>query len=132
MAIKTLKEIMGMEPEDLVQDPYEDAMGDHVCPDCGAPEGAECDCVVDDEDPRDYNDARYDAERAGDMDDDVHVRPTLRPVGEGVQEFDKFMDKILISEGHGRKPTPEEDNPQRRRAAKHQDRPGNKTRFGSK
>lgn len=51
----------------------------------------------------------------------------------GVDEgfvFDKFVDQILISEGYGRAPVKPEDNPQRRRAARHQDRPGNKTRFG--
>ena len=52
--------------------------------------------------------------------------------GEGVAEFDKFMDKILISEGHNRPPVKEEDSPQRRRAARHQDRPLNKIRYGSK
>ncbi len=44
--------------------------------------------------------------------------------------FDKFIDKILISEGHGRLPTLPEDNPQRRRAAKRQDRPANRTVYG--
>lgn len=53
--------------------------------------------------------------------------------GEGkVTDFDKYMDKILVSEGRGRPAVPPEDNPQRRRAAKHQDRPGNKIRFGVK
>jgi|SRR6478609_1851127 len=59
--------------------------------------------------------------------------PLDPPLGESkVTDFDKYMDKILISEGHGRPAVPPEDNPQRRRAAKHQDRPGNKTRFGAK
>jgi len=45
---------------------------------------------------------------------------------EGVN-FDKFIDRILISEGHNRQPAQQEDNPQRRRAAKRQDRPANRT-----
>lgn len=54
-----------------------------------------------------------------------------RRMGEGVG-FDKFMDRILVSEGHLRAPAREEDSPQRRRAARHQDRPLNKIRFGGK
>lgn len=54
-----------------------------------------------------------------------------RRMGEGVG-FDKFMDRILVNEGHLRAPTREEDSPQRRRAARHQDRPLNKIRFGGK
>lgn len=46
--------------------------------------------------------------------------------------FDKFMDRILINEGRLRVPDREEDSPQRRRAARHQDRPLNKIRFGGK
>lgn len=52
--------------------------------------------------------------------------------GEGVAEFDKFMDRILISEGRGAPPVHVEDNPQRLRAARHQDRPNNKIRYGAK
>lgn len=54
-----------------------------------------------------------------------------RPLGEGVG-FDKFMDNILVSEGRLRTPVREEDSPLRRRAARHQDRPLNKIRFGGK
>lgn len=97
-------------------DDDENPMGDHTCPECGAGPGEECECSVDDEDPRDFNDARLDAKR----------------VGEGVIGFDKYMDQILIKEGHGRPAVKPEDNPQRRRAALHQDRPNNKIRYGVK
>ena len=52
--------------------------------------------------------------------------------GEGVDGFDKFMDRILVAEGHNRLAPKQEDSPQRRRAARHQDRPLNKIRYGSK
>lgn len=51
---------------------------------------------------------------------------------QGVKDFDKYMDQILIKEGHGRPAVKPEDNPQRRRAARHQDRPLNKIRYGVK
>lgn len=53
------------------------------------------------------------------------------PVSEG-SGFDKFMDRILISEGGNRAQRATGDSVQRKRAARHQDRPGNKIRFGSK
>lgn len=43
------------------------------------------------------------------------------------ESFDRFIDRILVEEGVGRPPTKPEDNPQRRRAAARQDRPGNRT-----
>jgi ribosome-binding protein aMBF1 (putative translation factor) len=47
--------------------------------------------------------------------------------------FNKFMDRILVEEGHNRvAPKHEEDSPQRLRAARHQDRPLNKIRYGGK
>jgi len=46
--------------------------------------------------------------------------------------FDKFMDKILINEGVGVIRQKQEDSPQRIRAARHQDRPLNKIRYGVK
>lgn len=95
----------------------EDPMGDHTCPECGAGPGEECSCVVDDEGP-DANDARYDMRKENPR--------------EGVIGFDKYMDQILIKEGHGRPAVAAEDNPQRRRAARHQDRPNNKIRYGVK
>lgn len=60
-----------------------------------------------------------------------------RRMGEGkdpasVAEFDKFMDRILIDEGQNRPAVKQEDSPQRKRAARHQDRPLNKIRFGGK
>ncbi len=97
-----------------------------TCPECGYDFDAEHDV--------DYNDKMG---GLGDSDDDLDVDPDAElarrkgPVGEGVN-FDKFMDKILISEGAGRKATPVETSPQRIRAARHQDRPLNKTRFGVK
>lgn len=47
----------------------------------------------------------------------------------GIQ-FDKFMDKILVSEGHNVVRRKQEDNPLRLRAARHQDRPANRTVIG--
>lgn len=62
-----------------------------------------------------------------------------RRMGEGaekgptsVAEFDKFMDRILVEEGNNKPQVKQEDSPQRRRAALHQDRPLNKIRFGGK
>lgn len=46
--------------------------------------------------------------------------------------FNKFIDQILVSEGHNRVLRKETDSPQRIRAARHQDRPLNKIRFGGK
>lgn len=85
----------------------EDPMGASTCPECGAPPGEECDCVA--------------------LDDEG---PGVGLVPEGKVGFDKFMDRILVCEGAGRPPVPEEDNPQRRRAARHQDRPNNRIRYG--
>jgi hypothetical protein len=44
--------------------------------------------------------------------------------------FDKFMDRIVIAEGHGRVIKKQPDSPQRIRAARHQDRPMNRTYYG--
>jgi transcription initiation factor TFIIIB Brf1 subunit/transcription initiation factor TFIIB len=49
-------------------------------------------------------------------------------VKEGVS-FDKFMDRILLSEGNKTKMKVVE-NPNRKRAATHQDRPLNRIRYG--
>ncbi len=70
-------------------------------------------------------------ERQRDYMDDMDDVESRR-MGEGVQEFDKYMDQILIKEGHGRPAVKPEDNPQRRRAALRQDRPANKIRYGVK
>ncbi len=43
--------------------------------------------------------------------------------------FDKFMDSILISE---KRPLQLKDSPIRKRIERHQDRPGNKTIWGSR
>lgn len=81
------------------------------CETCGACAGEECDCGDAAEDPRDFNDARRDAKR----------------VGEGLS-FDRFMDRILITEGKQRI-TSTDRTPQQVRAARNQDRPLNKIRF---
>lgn len=76
---------------------------------------------MDEPDPDHWHDSRVDREM------DVHV--------EGVNEsteFDKFMDRIVVDERKKQVIDREEDNPQRRRASRYQDRPMNKTRFGSK
>lgn len=62
---------------------------------------------------------------------DADARSGGKTTSEAIS-FDKFMDKILISEGAGRKAAPVEISPQRIRAARHQDRPLNKTRYGVK
>lgn len=49
--------------------------------------------------------------------------------GKGLQ-FDKFMDNILVKEGRTVVRQKQEDNPLRRRAALHQDRPANRTVIG--
>jgi len=97
--------------EEMDEGGTESTEGGDTCPDCGAPAGMPCDSGCPNAEKSEPDPDRY---------------------REGVVGFDKFMDKILISEGYGRKPTPPEDNPQRRRAARHQDRPGNKTRYGVK
>lgn len=69
---------------------------------------------------------------------DMHIDDKGELIREGyfaqkrVPGFDKFMDKILVSEGHFKPVQKEQDSPQRRRAALHQDRPLNKIRYGSK
>jgi hypothetical protein len=65
------------------------------------------------------------------------VWATDLPPSHGAQnegtEFDKFMDRIVITERRTKKvDVLEENNPQRQRAMKYQDRPLNKTRFGGK
>lgn len=45
-------------------------------------------------------------------------------------QFDKFMDNILVKEGRTVVRQKQEDNPLRRRAALHQDRPANRTVIG--
>ncbi len=135
MKPKTLKEIMELDPVEVVEDPYENSfgyvenpyenpMGAMECPACGSPAGEECECMIDDEGG--LPDHEHPPEEL-----DIHTRPTLRPESK-VTDFDKYMDKILISEGYGRPAVKPEDNPQRRRAATHQDRPLNKTRYGVK
>jgi len=48
-------------------------------------------------------------------------------------DFDKFMDRIVIDERQKQKvDRKDENNPQRRIAARYQDRPLNKTRWGSR
>lgn len=88
-----------------------------LCPACA--EEAELQAMEDERDAR--------ADYAADMKMDA------RRMGESVNDFDKFMDKILIEEGHNRvKPTVVEDSPMRKRAARHQERPLGRIRFGVK
>lgn len=67
--------------------------------------------------------------------DRVPGRPNYSDVAEAVDDepviegFSKFMDNILISEGRFRRPEPTYESPQRKRAARHQDRPLNRVRF---
>ena len=56
-------------------------------------------------------------------------RPQNLPENKGLQ-FDKFMDRIVTLEGANRVHVKQEDNPLRRRAALHQDRPANRTVIG--
>lgn len=100
----------GLTPEEARQ--RVDDFGQATCPGCEAAFDEECSCLEE-------HDGRQSSLR----------KENPR---ESVKDFDKFMDKILISEGYGRPAMKPEDNPQRRRAARHQDRPGNKTRFGGK
>ncbi len=126
MKAKSLKEILELDPLEAIESQYDVGL------EPPGPEAAsvaivahgndDCDCV-DDETLPDHEHPPV-----------GHATPScpaLYPEGK-VTDFDKYMDKILISEGHGRPAVPPEDNPQRRRAARHQDRPGNKTRFGAK
>ena len=93
------------------------------CPECGAPVGQPHDpmCPFEDQgDPRDP-DRAYDAR----VDRQVEGK-------EEMVEFDKFMDRIVIDEKQRQRIDRPENNPQRQRAAKYQDRPMNKTRWGGK
>ena len=57
-----------------------------------------------------------------------------RSVGSGrpFESFDRFMDDILIKESKQPQIKTENDSAQRKRAARYQDRPGNKTRIGGR
>lgn len=94
--------------------------GDH-CPDCGAPAGADHKIGCNNDD---------DKSAEPDVEEPVNV-DSLTKHNESIN-FDKYMDKILVQEGRVRTPVKQIDSPQRVRAAKHQDRPLNKTRFGGK
>ena len=89
--------------------------------------------------PVNVGDEQYDDEFEDDENDEwddsdaeIERRRMYRADKYEGKSFDKFMDKILIQEGVGRRQTPPEDNPQRRRAKLRQDRPINKTHFGIK
>lgn len=97
--------------------PVKNVRGAMLCARCAQEAGEDRAREDDWETQRDYRaDARMDAKR----------------MGEATSGFDRFMDSILIAEGHNRQPTKQEDNPMRRRAQRHQDRPNNKIRYGVK
>ena len=119
-------------PEDLtVQvepevDPYPEGGEEEApCEECGAPLGMphEVGCPWE-EDPRDP-DRAYDG------------RVDREPYAEGkvlqTDAFDKFMDRIVGEENQRAKADPKhENNPRRQQAARYQDRPMNKTRWGGR
>jgi len=95
----------------------EDDEEEASCEYCGAPLGMPCEPgCPNEEDPRDP-DRAYDA------------RVDQFEGKEPMSEFDKFMDRTLIDEKQRQRVDAHENNPQRRIAAKYQDRPMNKTRF---
>ena len=123
----------GMAPRTGLEGPMDLSLDvgveEEPCPECGAPAGEPHDPMcpnAEHEDPRDpdrAHDARVDREPGGMID---HLP-------EGVTEFDKFMDRIVLDEHKQRKTDPKnENNVQRARAARIQDRPGNKTRWGGR
>lgn len=110
-------DVFGEEPID----PYPEGGEEEApCDHCGAPLGMphESDCPNDEEGEED----RPDGMRAN-IQGEGHVFET--------DSFDKFMDRIVGDEKQRVRVTPKvEDNPQRQRAARYQDRPMNKTRWG--
>ena len=97
----------------------EEEIDQAVCPECGGSyDNHEPGCSLDvNAEGPDANDARHDMRKENPR--------------EGVG-FDKYMDKILVQEGHNRKVTKQEDSPQRRRQAVRQERPMGRVRFGGK
>lgn len=98
------------------------------CPECGAPVGQPHDpmCPFEDQvDPRD-------PDRAHDARVDVQLEGRQREGTEEPSDFDKFMDRIVVDEKQRQRIDRPENNPQRQRAARIQDRPMNKTRWGGR
>ncbi len=129
----------GMAPRTGLEGPMDLSLDvgveEEPCPECGAPAGEPCDPMcpnAEHEDPRDP-DRAYDSRV-----DNVAVDPAMLGIQregkeETVTEFDKFMDRIVLDEHKQQKVNPKrEDNVQRQRAARIQDRPMNKTRWGGR
>ena len=95
---------------------------DPVCPSC-AEEYETMMPAANEPDPDRAYDARVDRGRFGEG---------LVKESTEISEFDKFMDRIVLDEHQKQKVEKAETNPQRARAARVQDRPGNKTRWGGR
>jgi len=114
-------------PEDLDMELPDEA----ICYGCGGRDGHDGPCIPGMGCPE---------EEGGhvDRDEDYDLSKSFLPPGERqfenkVTEFDKFMDRIVVDEHQRQKiDRKTEDNPQRRRAARIQDRPMNKTRWGGR
>jgi hypothetical protein len=117
-----------------------DGMEDHMCPQCGAHPGEECDCTggdeIDDMCPECGENLN---EFPGGHDPDcTYVRDTGAPAKEveltpniqheSIGGFDKFMDRTLLAEGK-RKTLNEKLSPQRQLARNYQEHPLGKTRI---
>jgi len=102
---------------------YVEKNADPVCPAC-AEDYQGMTPSANEPDPDRAYDARVDRGRFG----EGHVNESAE-----ISEFDKFMDRIVLDEVKQKKVDPKvENNPQRQRAARIQDRPGNKTRWGGR
>jgi hypothetical protein len=99
-----------------------------LCPDCNAPPDQPHDLGCPNAPSRNPNDYEPSGVDESDGEDDVTDH---RFKNENIS-FDKYMDNILVSEGYNRPIVKQEDTPQRKRAARNQDRPGNRTRYGVK
>jgi hypothetical protein len=93
--------------------PEDETTYDDVCPCCGEWwNGVRCDACD-----------KAEFESCADLEAPIHVE---------CNDFDKFMDRTLIDEGRKVMVSCEENNPQRRLAARYQDRPLNKIRIGKR
>jgi hypothetical protein len=102
------------------------------CEVCGAPGGEPCDPGCPNapyEDPLELDPDRAWDERGDRADDEAHFGREDRQFDEST-DFDKFMDRTLLDEGKRKMVDKPEDNPQRRRALGHQNRPLDRTRIG--
>lgn len=119
----------GVEPVDEVEEP---------CEVCGAPFGEKhavgCPNEVPDEELENDPDRGWDSRMDRAADDEFFGRGGRQfDENDGVMDesadFDKFMDRTLLDEGKRRMVDMPEDNPQRRRAFGHQNRPLDRTRI---